>query len=113
RGYAQRDPLVEYKQEAFRMFNDLQNRIDAEIVHTFFKLKVELSPNPQEQVIETELTRAAKQAVGMASEVKTPKPVNKQQALREAERSGREKGAINRTRGPVLKKKAKKKKKRR
>lgn len=40
RGYAQRDPLVEYKTEAFNMFEKLVAAIDYEIVHRLFKVQV-------------------------------------------------------------------------
>lgn len=40
RGYAQRDPLVEYKAEAFDMFEKLIGAIDSEIVHRIYKLQV-------------------------------------------------------------------------
>jgi preprotein translocase subunit SecA len=32
RGYAQKDPLIEYKKESFRLFQDLQQRIDEEVI---------------------------------------------------------------------------------
>lgn len=38
RGYGQRDPLVEYKKEAFRMFNELQNLIQRQVVYSIFKI---------------------------------------------------------------------------
>jgi preprotein translocase subunit SecA len=38
RAYGQKDPLVEYKTEAFRMFVELVDLMDAEIVTTVFKL---------------------------------------------------------------------------
>ncbi|MBQ7404061.1 MAG: preprotein translocase subunit SecA [Lentisphaeria bacterium] len=37
RAYAQKDPLVEYKQEAFRMFDDLMMAIDQEIMSNMFR----------------------------------------------------------------------------
>jgi preprotein translocase subunit SecA len=37
RGYGQRDPLVEYKKEAYDMFQGLLGKIDQEIVYGFFK----------------------------------------------------------------------------
>lgn len=40
RGYAQKDPLVEYKNEAFRMFEQLMVGIDDEIVHRIYKMQV-------------------------------------------------------------------------
>ncbi len=48
RGYGQRDPLVEYKNEAFKMFEKLVATIDDEIVHRIFKVQVQ--PNPQEHI---------------------------------------------------------------
>ncbi len=39
RGYGQRDPLVEYKQESFRMFEQLLNSIEEEATSSFFKLE--------------------------------------------------------------------------
>jgi preprotein translocase subunit SecA len=41
RGYAQRDPLVEYKNEAFRMFEQLVFAIDDEVVHRIYKVQVQ------------------------------------------------------------------------
>jgi len=43
RGYAQKDPLVEYKNEAFRMFEQLMVNIDDEIVHRIFKVQIQHS----------------------------------------------------------------------
>ncbi len=40
RGYAQRDPLVEYKAEAFTMFEKLIASVDYEIVHRIYKIAV-------------------------------------------------------------------------
>jgi preprotein translocase subunit SecA len=52
RGYAQRDPLVEYKNEAFRMFEQLVFAIDDEIVHRIYKIQVQ-QPNAQAGVTHT------------------------------------------------------------
>lgn len=38
RGYGQRDPLVEYKREAYDMFNILQESIEKEVVYNVFKI---------------------------------------------------------------------------
>ncbi|MFA5843017.1 MAG: preprotein translocase subunit SecA [Candidatus Gracilibacteria bacterium] len=40
RGYGQRDPLIEYKQEAFQMFTELTQTIQRQTVNTLFKIKV-------------------------------------------------------------------------
>jgi len=40
RGYAQRDPLVEYKKEAFEMFEKLIYQVDYEVVRKIFRVQV-------------------------------------------------------------------------
>jgi len=38
RGYGQRDPLVEYKKEAYRLFNELLQAIQNQVVYSIFKV---------------------------------------------------------------------------
>ncbi|MCK4540319.1 preprotein translocase subunit SecA [Candidatus Parcubacteria bacterium] len=38
RGYGQRDPLVEYKKEAYRLYNELNNLINKETVYSIYKV---------------------------------------------------------------------------
>ncbi len=52
RGYGQKDPLVEYKNEAFSMFENLMNTIDDEIVHRIYKIHIH-----QEPALESPLNR--------------------------------------------------------
>jgi len=40
-GYGQRDPLIEYKNEAFRAFDNLLNEVQSNTVNTIFKVEVE------------------------------------------------------------------------
>ena len=40
RGYGQRDPLVEYKKETYRMFNELLAAMQHEVVYNIFKISV-------------------------------------------------------------------------
>ncbi len=49
RGYGQKDPLVEYKNEAFTMFEQLINAIDDGIVHRIYKIQVQEPPEVHEQ----------------------------------------------------------------
>jgi len=44
RGYGQKDPLVEYKNEAFKMFEQLMAAIDDGIVHRIYKIQVAKQP---------------------------------------------------------------------
>ncbi|OGH94387.1 MAG: preprotein translocase subunit SecA [Candidatus Magasanikbacteria bacterium RIFOXYD2_FULL_41_14] len=46
RGYGQRDPLVEYKKETYRMFNELLNLISRDVVYTIYKVSVGLKLAP-------------------------------------------------------------------
>ena len=61
RGYAQRDPLLEYKNEAFLMFDRLVNSIDYQIAHRIFKVHVAQQPK------QTALQQAARHAVAQAA----------------------------------------------
>jgi preprotein translocase subunit SecA len=40
RGYGQRDPLVEYKKESFKLFQDMRSRIEEEIVRYLWWLRI-------------------------------------------------------------------------
>ncbi len=44
RGYAHKDPLVEYKRESFRMFEELLGRITDDVVKFLYRMRIE-SPN--------------------------------------------------------------------
>jgi len=46
RAYGQRDPLVEYKNEAFEMFNELRERIQGSIVSGIFRVQVQRNQAP-------------------------------------------------------------------
>lgn len=49
RGYGQRDPLVEYKREGYRYFEELQANVQKQVVYTIYKVKVEAKkPLPME-----------------------------------------------------------------
>jgi len=48
RGYGQRDPLVEYKREAFRLFKELENLIQKQVVYSIYKTAVAIEAQSQE-----------------------------------------------------------------
>ncbi len=52
RGYAQRDPLIEYKREGFELFEKLIVEIDFEIVHRIFKVSLQGQESQMPQRIE-------------------------------------------------------------
>ena len=58
RGYAQRDPLVEYKREGFEMFSQMMNRIEEEAVRYVF-LYEPITQEEMEQIkIKTRMPKA-------------------------------------------------------
>jgi len=105
RGYGQRDPLVEYKAEAYRLFNSLLSEIRFEVVSTILKVSIQVQPEELENT-GTEITEGAQQAeVAMqqsarrqakSTDVKTRKSAAPRPALK-----------------PIRKKSKKKKKKKR
>ncbi len=63
RGYAGKDPLVEYKSEAFRMFEQLVDSIDHEIVQRIYKIQVQpQQATPTNQTTTTSSSSSAFQA---------------------------------------------------
>ena len=49
RAYSQRDPLNEFKVEAYRMFDELKSTIRHDITHTVFRVTLTREPTPQRQ----------------------------------------------------------------
>lgn len=63
RAYGQKDPLIEYKKEAYELFNNMMYEIQGETVKHIFRTKfgVQIVNMQDETVIETDLARAAEQ----------------------------------------------------
>ena len=51
RGYGQKDPLVEFKKEAFILFEDMMTRIDNETVRYLYHVQIQQgeAPPPEQQ----------------------------------------------------------------
>lgn len=47
RGYAQKDPIAEFKSEAYGLFEGLLDRIDEELSHRIFRVGVAQAPRPE------------------------------------------------------------------
>ncbi len=62
RAIGQKDPLVEYKREGFRMFKQLIGLLDADVATTIFKVSIREETPAEAAPVETALTRAAEQA---------------------------------------------------
>jgi preprotein translocase subunit SecA len=76
RQIGQRDPLVEYKREGFKMFQQFLGLLEAEVATSIFRVVVSRD-EPTEAPVETELTKAAKRARpldGVSAEANSPDP---------------------------------------
>ena len=77
RGYAQKDPLVEYKNEAFTMFENLVSGIDDDIIHRVFKINpveaVDVPPSVPQEVF----TNTPASEVGVDKAVELQEKVEK------------------------------------
>ncbi len=52
RGYAQQNPLIVYKKEAFEMFQGLMDRINDEIIHILFRVQFRTPPQQSAEQIQ-------------------------------------------------------------
>jgi preprotein translocase subunit SecA len=52
RGYAQKDPLVEYKRESFGLFQAMLDRIDTDTVKYLFNFQVQVTAPVEQQLLE-------------------------------------------------------------
>jgi len=76
RAYGQRDPLVEYKREAFEMFSAMITGIEDEAVETIFRLQVAKQPESfrgvfssvSQELVHPEAARIEKPQAGMSAE---------------------------------------------
>jgi len=76
RGYGQKDPLVEFKKEAFTLFEDMMDRIDTEAVRFLFLMQP-AKPEDQARQIERRQQQQQKQLQFQAgpAQAEPPKPV--------------------------------------
>ncbi|MFN0110347.1 MAG: SEC-C metal-binding domain-containing protein, partial [Blastocatellia bacterium] len=49
-GYAQKDPLVEYKKQSFELFEEMLDRIDIDTVRSLYHLQVTVEQPPEERL---------------------------------------------------------------
>lgn len=71
RGYGQKDPLVEYKKEAFTSFERLLGSVDHDIIRQIFRVQIG-QPQPQRQPIQTNID--AKDGIGLTPRTEQTKP---------------------------------------
>ncbi|OGW21881.1 MAG: preprotein translocase subunit SecA [Nitrospirae bacterium GWB2_47_37] len=72
RGYAQRDPLVEYKKEAFDLFAEMSGRLTSEVLMRLFKIQVR-----QEEEQEIKMKSEQNLVYNRAEGDSAPQPVHK------------------------------------
>ena len=63
RAYGQKDPLIEYKREAYDLFNNLMYEIQSETVKYLFRTRfgVQIVNRKDDEVIQTQLSQAAQE----------------------------------------------------
>ncbi len=66
RGYAQRDPLNEYKTEAFTLFENFLNRLRVDVTQQLSHVRI-MSPEEQEEMRQQMLAMQSQQAAGNAA----------------------------------------------
>ncbi len=85
RGYAQRDPLVEYKRESFTLFGDMLDRIDSETLRYLFLMKpVRQDVSEEERILVRRRQRQQAQlrfVGGEAAQQARPQPVRAGQKI--------------------------------
>jgi preprotein translocase subunit SecA len=67
RGYGQKDPLVEFKKEAFTLFEDMMTRIDNETIRYLFHVQIQQGEAPQQQAQERPRPQMPSAAAAVAS----------------------------------------------
>jgi preprotein translocase subunit SecA len=74
RAYAQKDPLVEYKREAFGLFADLNERVDRDALYAMFHARVAAAPRAAADLSRARAVHreAAPVAAGPAAATTTP-----------------------------------------
>ena len=53
RSYGQRDPLIEYKKEAFILFENLLNKLKLDYITILMNLKIVLTPNDKKDEVKS------------------------------------------------------------
>jgi len=95
RGYGQKDPLVEFKKEAFVLFEDMMTRIDNETIRYLFHIQMqqaekhpdEMQTRPEAQTRPAQRTGGARAAVASAAaRAEEPAPQRLPAFAREMER---------------------------
>jgi preprotein translocase subunit SecA len=91
RGYGQKDPLVEFKKEAFILFEDMMTRIDNETVRYLFHIQIQQGEQPPaagapQPTSPPQPTRPRADAVAASAAARASEPQHLPAVAREIER---------------------------
>ncbi len=64
RGYGQRDPLVEFKNEGYQLFQQLLNQINSDVARMIFRVDVAPTPAPEVVNLQTAANEAENKEIG-------------------------------------------------
>ncbi|MEI7621369.1 MAG: preprotein translocase subunit SecA [Candidatus Moraniibacteriota bacterium] len=91
RGYGQRDPLIEYKREAFHLFSHLMENVRSTVVRTLFKISmVSAAPQAQTEALpENVQYQGAQENLSQFGEAQTNQPAETQKPIVNQNKIGR------------------------
>jgi preprotein translocase subunit SecA len=93
RAYGQKDPLLEYKGEGFRMFEEMIGQMDEQVLEAIFKAQVQMEPLPMRRRMPQQMMTVHQSSAGMGfegpSRPQQPQPAGKRQPVVVGERIGR------------------------
>jgi preprotein translocase subunit SecA len=93
RAYGQKDPLLEYKGEGFRMFEEMIGQMDEQVLEAIFKAQVQMEPQPARRRMPQQLMTVHQASTGMGfegpSRPQQAQPAGKRQPVVVGERIGR------------------------
>ena len=75
RGYAQKDPVVEYKKEAYSMFESLLNKINSQIARRIFRIQAR--PTPSRPSIEESHSKSTRKPSSKVTQVSPSKKLGR------------------------------------
>ncbi len=92
RAYGQKDPLLEYKGEGFRMFEEMIGQLDEQVLEIVFKEPI-MEPQPARRRMPQQMMTVHQSSAGMGfegpSRPQQPQPAGKRQPVVVGERIGR------------------------
>jgi preprotein translocase subunit SecA len=86
RGYAQKDPIVEFKKEAFVLFEDMMTRIDNETVRYLFHIQIQQGEQPPSERAPQPMRPRADAVAAGAAAARANEPQQLPAVAREIER---------------------------